>query len=422
MMTLEMQLTIPFILFLLITLIGLMLVIRMDPYIRKDQKKTMRLTIFLVLTLVLQNFVEDQIAEGSPMPVLRTWIAIYGYSVRPVILILLIRIVEPEKEHRSLWILAVINTIIYLTALFSRICFVIDEENHFKGGPLRYTCLTVSLILIGYFLYLTVHRYRPERKPELIIPVFNIIMIIFSVIMDSQVGSTPQPITYLTFAVGTSCVFYYIWLHQQFVRDHELDLITGQKTRIMMAQIRPHFLYNSLTAIRSVCQKDPAKAEEAITQFSEYLRYNMDSLEKTAPVPFEEEMRHVRRYLGLQKLRFEDDLQVEYDLQYMDFTLPVLTVQPLVENAVTWGIRKSETGCGVVSIRSRKCADHIEISVVDNGIGFETDSASEDLSKSHIGLKNVRERLKRMSDGELKIESVPGQGTTAVIILPKEDG
>ena len=95
MITLEMQLTIPFILFLLITLIGLMLVIRMDPYIRKDQKKTMRLTIFLVLTLVLQNFVEDQIAEGSPMPVLRTWIAIYGYSVRPVILILLIRIVEP---------------------------------------------------------------------------------------------------------------------------------------------------------------------------------------------------------------------------------------------------------------------------------------------------------------------------------------
>ena len=65
MITLEIQLTIPFILFLLITLIGLMLVIRMDPYIRKDQKKTMRLTIFLVLTLVLQNFVEDQIAESK---------------------------------------------------------------------------------------------------------------------------------------------------------------------------------------------------------------------------------------------------------------------------------------------------------------------------------------------------------------------
>lgn len=422
MITLEMQLTIPFILFLLITLIGLMLVIRMDPYIRKDQKKTMRLTIFLVLTLVLQNFVEDQIAERSPMPVLRTWVAIYGYSVRPVILLLLIRIVEPERENRSLWILTVINAVIHMTALFSPICFTIDEENHYQGGPLRYTCLIFSLILMGYFLYLVVHRYRPERKSELIIPVFTIFLILLSVIMDSQVGSMPQPVTYLTFAVGASCVFYYFWLHLQFVREHEQDLITGQKTRIMMAQIRPHFLYNSLTAIRSVCQKDPAKAEEAITQFSEYLRYNMDSLEKTAPVSFEEEMKHVRRYLELQKLRFEDDLRVEYDLQYTDFTLPVLTVQPLVENAVTWGIRKSETGCGVVSIRSRECADHIEISVIDNGIGFETDSASEDLSKSHIGLKNVRERLRSMSDGELKIDSVPGQGTTAVIILPKEDG
>ena len=109
-----------------------------------------------------------------------------------------------------------------------------------------------------------------------------------------------------------------------------------------------------------------------------------------------------------------------YDLESTDFRLPTLTLQPLVENAVTYGVRKSETGRGTVTIRSREYPDRWEVSVTDDGPGFVPDSLPGDSERSHVGLRNVRERLKHTCGGELRIDSVLGEGTTATIILPKE--
>ena len=100
--------------------------------------------------------------------------------------------------------------------------------------------------------------------------------------------------------------------------------------------------------------------------------------------------------------------------------MPTLTLQPLVENAVTYGVRKSETGCGTVTIRSRAFPDRWEVSVTDDGPGFVPDSLPGDSERSHVGLRNVRERLKHTCGGELRIDSVLGEGTTVTIVLPKE--
>ena len=146
----------------------------------------------------------------------------------------------------------------------------------------------------------------------------------------------------------------------------------------------------------------------------------MDSLTDDQPISFEKELEHVRCYLNLLQLRFGEALRVEYDLECTDFRLPTLTLQPLVENAVTYGVRKSSEGKGFVLIRSREYPDRYEVSVTDNGPGFVPDTLPGDSERSHVGLQNVRNRLSQVLGGNLEIHSVSGEGTTVTIILPKD--
>ena len=228
------------------------------------------------------------------------------------------------------------------------------------------------------------------------------------------------PLVDIGFIVSALAMFVIIQ-NDQTERYIEKERENAQlRTDIMLSQIQPHFLYNTLGAIKSVCRTDPMRARDAIDQFTEYLRHNMDALTDDQPISFPQELEHVKRYLEIQKLRFDTALNVEYDLGCTDFKLPTLTLQPIVENAVTHGVRKNSKGNGLVTIRSRECPDRYEISVTDNGPGFVPDTAPGDGERSHVGIKNVRERLRYVSGGELEIHSVLGEGTTVTLILPKE--
>lgn len=192
------------------------------------------------------------------------------------------------------------------------------------------------------------------------------------------------------------------------------------KVSIMLSQIQPHFLYNSLTSIYYLCAKDSEAARRAIKDFADYLRGNMDSLKQKTPVPFETELRHVEVYLSLEKMRFDEELQIKYDIQTKDFSIPSLTVQPLVENAVKYGVGKSPDG-GTVNISTRENKDCYEVIVTDNGVGYDPDKTQDD-GRTHIGIDNVRSRLWGMSHATLDIVSVEGEGTTATIRIPKQIG
>ena len=200
-------------------------------------------------------------------------------------------------------------------------------------------------------------------------------------------------------------------------RQQELDN-EHLKVDLMLSQIQPHFLFNVLYVIQEICLIDAETASGAISDFSRYLRHNMDSLSINRPIPFSEELEHVKHYVSLQQLRFGDALDVQYELNCTDFELPTLTLQPIVENAIRYGIRKSKEGEGTVIIRSQEFPDRYEIHVIDDGPGFVPDQLPED-GMSHMGIKNVRQRLGRISGGELRVISEPGRGTDAAIILPK---
>lgn len=186
---------------------------------------------------------------------------------------------------------------------------------------------------------------------------------------------------------------------------------------IMLSQIQPHFLYNTLNSIYQLCETNPMRARFMVNSFAEYLRNNLSALEEPGLISFETELAHVKTYLDIEKIRFEDTLEIEYDIQCDQFSLPVLTVQPIVENAVKHGTSKKRGG-GQVVISTREDTDCYIIKVYDTGCGFDPSEPKND-GKRHVGIENVRQRLSNMCSGQLTIESEIGVGTLATIRIPK---
>ena len=196
----------------------------------------------------------------------------------------------------------------------------------------------------------------------------------------------------------------------------ELKLQESQIS-IMLSQIQPHFLYNTLNSIYQLCETNPMRARSMVNLFSEYLRNNLSSLEEPGLISFETELAHINTYLEIEKVRFEDTLEIEYDIKCVDFSLPVLTVQPIVENAVKHGTSKKRGG-GKVIISTCEEKEYFIIEVSDTGCGFDPEKPKDD-GKRHVGIENVRQRLFNMCQGTLTIESTVGEGTLATIRIPK---
>ena len=195
------------------------------------------------------------------------------------------------------------------------------------------------------------------------------------------------------------------------------------KVGVMVSQIQPHFMYNALSSIAMMCTIDPETAQEATVTFAKYLRGNMDSLKQTAPVSFELELEHLKKYLYIEKLRFDDKLNIAYDIQATDFRLPLLSIQPLVENAVKHGVGMKKEG-GTVTIATRETEEDYRVIISDDGVGFDPEEVrkkqeTQSDGRSHVGMENTKRRLQEMCGGRVEIESTPGEGTVATVILPK---
>ena len=402
-----------------VLLLALLLTVWLDAYLSAERKRVMGVIIVLVFSLILQNYMDNRLSLAEVYNALRIPVSIYGYAIRPVILVMFLYIVKPRGRYRVAWAMVGANAAVYLTAFFSNIAFYFSSNGHFHAGPLRHTCTLISAVLYAWLFWLTMRQFRPRQRKESWIPILVTALIGGAAIMDFTVAFIEQPVAYLTMAIAISCVFYYTWLHLQFVREHEDALVTGQRVQQMLSQIKPHFLHNALTLIIDLCDTDPQKAKEATVEFSRYLRGNMESIDRTGPISFEKELEHTKLYLDIEQMRFAGDLQVRYDIACTGFSLPALTVEPLAENAVRHGVREKPDGRGTVVIATRETPDGYEITVTDDGPGFDPDRLPED-GQMHVGIANVRERLRQIVDGSLEYRSAPGEGTAAIIRIPKQ--
>lgn len=242
---------------------------------------------------------------------------------------------------------------------------------------------------------------------------FYMVICAASVVMEILIGGLR--LYYITSAF--LLVLIYIDIQMEYEKEKEQELMQ-QNLSMMLSQIQPHFLFNVLVSIKSLCRIDPERAEAALVNFTAFLRVNLNALTNSENIPFERELEHTSHYLHLEKMRYGDDLSVIIHTPVTEFFLPPLTLQPIVENAVHHGVMQREWG-GTVTLTTSGTDLEYLITVSDNGVGFDPGSLAQ-LTSDHVGLANVRERLRISCGGSLKIDSAQDTGTTVTIILPKK--
>ena len=211
-------------------------------------------------------------------------------------------------------------------------------------------------------------------------------------------------------------------LYQKQLFKHTQELLELEKTTSKMqtamlaSQIKPHFLYNTLTTIQEMCYTEPEQAADLIVYFSRYLRNNIDFMDYTDLIPFTRELEHIENYIYIENARFKDALKFEKHINVQDFSIPPLSIQPLIENAVKYGIRKN-ADTGTIYLETEKTQLDICIRVTNSGPGFDPTQIKERHS-----LENIKTRISSLLHGNLKIDSSPASSQTVMEIhIPLQD-
>lgn len=382
-----------------------------DIFIKK--RMIINMTILLILSIVefYMNCHKDQTIMKLPLIIT----GLIYYSLKPIVMAIVITIIEPK--NKLIYIPAIVNFFFYCSIFLKNKVFYFGADGSIELGLLEYTFIITNWIYWGIFLFVLNLKFYKNTKINHLQAFFCIAWLMTANIMES-IGMRPG---ILNESYATAFLFYYFVIHvqisQQVNEEKEIKL-REQRISLMLSQIQPHFLYNTLNTITALCRANPKLAEETTIKFSGYLRENMYSMGENDTQLFSKELEHTNIYLDIEKLRFGDRVNVEYDIKSSDFDMPTLTLQPIVENAVKHGICKKLEG-GTIKISTEKKGRDYIITISDNGIGFEVESALND-GKEHVGIRNVKERLKSIVNAELEITSFIGIGTIVKIIIHGE--
>lgn len=386
-----------------------------------DRDNTRNLSFYTIITLmyfgislITSMFIASMSENVIP----------YTVSFIGTLFIFIIFKLKQHKSHRFIIVMVCCYQVVLLgSALLMTlsspdqltlmlIVFFILIPVSFVDQPYRFIYIDLIIIVL-YFLL--AHRF----KVEAILIIDGIDIIVFSTV-GIVCGANVNKMKYERYFYEQDALeLVEMKLKQKenelFVKEAE---VSNARMQIMLSQIKPHFLYNSLTAISSLCDSNPEKAKQVTIDFSKYLRANLSGITEKHLVLFERELEYVEAYLRIEKARFEELLEVEYEIGPVDFMVPSLTIQPIVENAVKHGLGRKVEG-GTLRIATSESEERWIVCIEDNGEGFDSHQLAED-SELHIGIKNVRERLKTQISGELHIQSELGKGTKVEIVIPKE--
>jgi len=199
-----------------------------------------------------------------------------------------------------------------------------------------------------------------------------------------------------------------------------MEDIREKERKDLIRRLNPHFLFNTLGAVRIIVRTDPELAYDRIYDFSRYLRAVIGSVEEQGNILFQEEMDNVSSYINLEKLRFGDKIMFRTQLREKDFRIPPLSVLPLVDNALRHGLQRGRRK-GTIMIRSCRIPQEYIVQVEDDGMGFETaayDASSGEAGRKAGGLSDVRYRMEKMINGSVDILSYTGVGTVVTLHIP----
>ncbi len=203
-------------------------------------------------------------------------------------------------------------------------------------------------------------------------------------------------------------------LAQKEINEQKLtNLKTKAELEALRAKVNPHFFFNTLNSIASLIPEDPAKAEDVVQRFSHLFRYTLDASNHDM-ISLTEEMEFLNEYLEVEKVRLVERLKyrLEFDDKLVDFNIPGMLLQPLVENSIKHGISKLKEG-GEINISCKKEDDTCIIEIVDTGVGFDETTFTEG-----FGLQGVRERLNLHYNSKYNLKIESEKGVKITISLP----
>ena len=343
------------------------------------------------------------------------------YIMNNIELLLLFRYMKnytelPNKIDKTLKIINLSSFTIFcildIINIFTGIFFTAEN-----GVYLRSNTMIISqgyqFIMFTAIFVTAVASKKLNSREKIAFALYCVLPFIAIILQNAFKG---YAIAYASIIVAIEVLFVFIGVEKNFQISMQKEKIRDAQINIMLSQIQPHFVYNSLSAISTLITIDPEKAQEALDNFTEYLRRNLSSLTDVKLIPFEDELKHIETYISLEKLRFDDIINVIYDLKTTDFNVPVLSIQPIVENAIKHGILKKVEG-GTLKISTYEAEDSYVIEIEDNGVGFNNDDVKRE--ENHYGIDNIEYRIKNMCNGSLDIKSVINKGTIVTITLKK---
>lgn len=301
-------------------------------------------------------------------------------------------------------------------------------RRHQQGGPIL-TGATRDVLDSGQTMIISDHKVLSCDEEGCPHPLKN--AVITPLTYRGQVVGTfklyrtspkPLPSYVVRLAVGTAAL---LGIQMEAAEaDLQRQLVTKARLEALQAQIRPHFLFNVLNTIIMFSRTDPEKSRELLVMLSQFFRRSLSH--RGEMITVQDEIDYINTYLALEKARFGDKLQVKLKLdpRSLGVQIPILTLQPLVENAVVHGLAPKEEG-GTIAVRVRRIRGHLQICIIDDGVGIEPDRLCRVLEtgfghNNGIGMSNVNERLISLY-GEhyrLRIRSRPGTGTVIRIRVP----
>ena len=228
-------------------------------------------------------------------------------------------------------------------------------------------------------------------------------------------------------ATGDLHVFCVIYdLTEQQKKEKELKALEEElvmsRIRNSTSQMKPHFLYNALGSIQELVLTEPQYASDLLGDFMVHMRSCVRAMANDEPIRFSEELKNIKAYVNIEKMRLEDKLDMQYDIEEDGFPVLPLCVQPLVENAIRHGIHKRGRKGGRVILRTRSDSQTWVVQVEDTGVGFDVAKMFREINregKDSTGLSNIRFRLEKVMGGSMDIQSKEEEGTVVTIRIPK---
>ncbi len=354
---------------------------------------------------------------------------ITGYNIMPCIMLFLMHLYPHEVRKKTVLFLLIPN-LLFEFLLFTPPAFFSKFNN------IYYILMAVYMLYTLLMLSRAVANKRSNSGLILIAVTVFYLTAISDVFHYKGIGNIDSSFLVMFGTIVVILAMSYVQSREQahmrkMLEDTNRQLVEADKLRdtimetemaFLRAQIKPHFLFNAINAIANIAQKNGQKGSQLMIDLAMYLRHSFtfENIDKMSTL--EKELEYIENYIHIEAARFGEKIHFEQRVSVPEDTpMPVLVLQPLVENAIRHGISKKSSGGNVV-LTIEEVERGIRVEVSDDGLGMKEDILHRVMAGTNcrqVGLKNIQSRLLRLYGAGLKITSQQGQGTCVAFIIPK---